>query len=122
MQRFRQKWCQTSRSRSRCLQKPQLAEPAPKPLIKRLSSYFLLGFNPQIHSGASWTATIVRGVQRRIAEIFPSIAVKAPHAALQRGIDVASAIASLRSVIQAGAHLEFLYGAEIRQGRCRSAP
>src|SRR5437868_11123896 len=25
---------------------PQLAEPAPKPLIKRLSSYFLLGFNP----------------------------------------------------------------------------
>ena len=39
----------------------------------------------------------VRGVQRRIAEIFPSIAVKAARAALQRGVDVASAIASLRS-------------------------
>ena len=63
------------------------------------------------------TQKVVVRVQRRVAEVFPKIAVELGGPALESGVDVAAAVASLGGVVEAGADLELLDGVGVGQRR-----
>src|SRR5216684_153091 len=81
------------------VKKAQLCAPADRPAEVATENVLLDVYLAQ---------EVIVGVERGIAEVFPNVAMEVVGSALERGIDIAAAIASLRGVVEAGRNLEFL--------------